>query len=165
MTVMLVRTELHQTSLLYRCPQRRCVVLRSQGQFFYATSAALPAPGERLLGTVTDEHLRAEPDETDPAWLAIADVIVRSHPTAGTFPGALLIATTLPNRIRLITATGWVADIAAPAPAGLFASFVHAWMASGRSITRLDGASLAVSDGPYQPVRVTHPEKSLPIAF
>jgi hypothetical protein len=166
MTIMLVQTELQEAPILSGCAQRKCVVLQSHGRLFYATLTALPTPGKRLLSKVTDEHLRAEPDETDPAWLAIADVIVRSRPAIGSFPGSLLTATVLPDRVRLVaTRTGWIADIAAPAPVGIFASFVHAWMVSGRSITHLDGASLVVSGGPCRPVRVTHPAKCYPTAL
>ncbi len=128
-------------------------------------SIVLPAcapPGDRA---VTDEHLRAEPDETDPAWLSVADVIARHGPGPAPGTGCLIVATIEGGLERvLVRNCGRVVETAAAGPAGTFASVVHTWLVTGRPVDGLAGASITVGHGPARPVTVRPAAAGAPAA-
>ncbi|MCO5999421.1 hypothetical protein [Actinoallomurus rhizosphaericola] len=143
MTVRLVRNELHVGSRPLDGPAARGPAVRIGETVISVVSASLPLSCPYEPGRVTDEHLRAEADEEDPAWLAVADVIVRSGPGARTGPsGALLAVVEGPRERVAVPGGGWMIDVPSWHPPGAFASFVHTWLVTGRSLRSLTRASL-----------------------
>jgi len=134
-----------------------------------------PFPGRVPETAFVDEHLVAGPDETDPLWLSVADVVVRRAARSELvrrslsglftrFPGCLVaalirdghgsvIGTLAGGRMRLLPP--WT-DTCTDGEMSAYASLVHAWLAVGRSLAMLDGAHLLVSTvrGPGRGVRV-----------
>lgn len=134
---------------------RTAAVLRRVAE----ASPRAPGPGAHAPPPV-DEHMVAGPDETDPRWLSAADVIVvradldhdGPDPAAvlGRFPGCLVMAlaglgpgsvvqTRSRWRIRFVprrdSAVSW------------YASFVHAWLVTGRPLAALNHAYAITWDG------------------
>lgn len=143
MTVVLVRSQLRDGLIPHAS-----VILRNRGRTVSVISTVMPVPASPCIEPVVDEHLRAEMDEWDPVWLSIADVVVRAAPGGVPAPGCLVTAAVSQGRERVIAGREeYVVEVAAAGPPGMFASFVHTWMVSGRSITSLDGASVTMPNG------------------
>lgn len=159
MTVVLVRNALYAHD---RVPPagRPYVTVGRPGRLVRIVSAVLPVPAASLgAWPVTDEHLRAGPDETDPAWLRAADIVVRTAFATGTAPapgaGCLLVAVVEGGRERVVVRDrGCVVETAVAGSAGTFASIVHTWLVIGRSVDELAGASLTVGGGSARPITV-----------
>jgi hypothetical protein len=160
MSVVLVRSRLSDGLV-----QHASVILRNRGSTVSATVAVVPVPRASCLEPVADEHLRAEMDERDPVWLSIADVVVRAGPIHVRAPGCMLTAVMRDGREHVLTRDGQAIEVAAAGPPGMFASFVHTWMVSGRPIAWLSGASLRVSAGPWRTVHVNHVAAGRPAGF
>ncbi|MFB4306646.1 hypothetical protein [Actinomadura sp. GTD37] len=88
-----------------------------------------------------DEHLVAGPEETSPAWLACADVIISRAVTPARLlaahPGCL-VAVTVTGLGCLVTAGGVEARLdpvlggpCTPGDAARYASALHAWLVAG----------------------------------
>jgi hypothetical protein len=128
------------------------------------TGTMSPFPGRAPERAFLDEHLVAGPEEMDPPWLSVADVIVRravrSEPAQWSlsslyarFPGCLVAAlisdgqvcvveTVAGGRVRLLPL--WT-DVCTDGDASTYASLIHAWLAAGWSLALLGGAHLLVS--------------------
>jgi hypothetical protein len=113
-----------------------------------------------------DQHLFADADEVEPSWLWAADVIVRRGGAAGegteqgqlsstfrSFPGCLIVGILGPGNACVVgSRDGWSTKVVGRSARdigagvlGWYVSFVHAWMASGRSLTALDDAFVTVT--------------------
>src|SRR4051794_3157315 len=135
MTTVLVRTVLYDGPLPWERPRGVDIVVRKHGWTISAISAAVSLDTD--LGyarPVTDEHLRAEPDETDPERLAVADVCVRSGTMKGPQPGCLTVAAVAGGRTYVVVRGEAVIDVPVSESPGVFASFIHSWKVSGRPL-------------------------------
>jgi hypothetical protein len=126
----------------------------------YTTSATWARIGETQDG---DEHLFADADEIEPSWLWAADVIVHKS-GEGTaerqlssifrcFPGCLIAGILGPGDVCAVASrNGWSTKVVGRSARGTgtrvlgwYASFAHAWMTSGRSLSALADAFVTVS--------------------
>lgn len=157
----IIRNELYVASRPPADPAS--VAVRVGESVITVVSTAVPFLPGHGRGRVTDEHVRAEIDEADPAWLAVADVIVRSGPIDGSPSGCGLMAVLDGPRERVVVrGTEWVIDAPALDPPGLFASFVHTWLVTGRPLASLAHASVLTADPECRPVRLRRAPRSRP---
>ncbi|QKW38405.1 hypothetical protein HUT06_33975 [Actinomadura sp. NAK00032] len=127
--------------------------------------------GDGPVPSPCDEHLVAGPEETSPAWLAAADVIVArageparlltAHPgclvaVAVTEQGCLLAAGGVQARLDPVLGGTCTVDDAAA-----FASAVHAWLVTGGSPAALARLAL-VRENTVTVVRVRHRRTARP---
>lgn len=165
MTVMLVRNALYTGRGPVPEGGGLHVLVRRPGDAVRIVSTVVPVWATPADVAVTDEHLRATPEEIGPAWPAVADVVVRAG--AGPAPGAgcLIVATIECGRERVVVRRlGCVVETTAVGPAGTFASVVHTWLVTGRSVDGLAGASVAVGRGIGRAVTVRRLAAGAPAA-
>jgi hypothetical protein len=121
-------------------------------------NAISAGPAGRSEPASTDEHLVAALEETAPPALTIADVIVVRAGKPGAalksprevylrFPGCLVTVFGYSGGCVIETRTGWHLRLVAARSGSCvsddlaaYASVVHAWMVSGRSLAALDDA-------------------------
>jgi hypothetical protein len=154
MTIVLVRTVLYDGPPPWERPRGVDIVVRKHGWITSAISAAVSLDTDfGFTRSVTDEHLRAEPDETDPERLAVADVCVQSVTMKGTPSGCLTLATVARGRTYVMVRGEAVIDVSVSESPGVFASFVHSWKVSGRPLASLHGASLMTTGTSWRRIR------------